>query len=257
MTNREGTPIWYELMTQHPDAAQEFYQRVIGWEFEPMPAAPGGDYRVASAEGTTVAGFIRTPEHAKAMPDMWFVYFGVDDVDASAEKVKSLGGRIDIEPSDIPKVGRFAFCTDPQGARFYLMRGNSEEDSTAFAPMKPGHACWNELVTSDQTAALDFYSKLFGWEHGGVMPMGPAGDYTFINLNGDMIGAMMDAPDPKTIPYWNFAMQVADIDKAKSAIEKAGGTVRLGPDELPDNSGWMIQADDPQGAGIMFVGARK
>jgi len=29
MTNREGTPIWYELMTQHPDAAQEFYQRVM------------------------------------------------------------------------------------------------------------------------------------------------------------------------------------------------------------------------------------
>ena len=42
-----------------------------------MPAAPGDDYRVASAEGTTVAGFIRTPEHAKAMPDMWVVYFGV------------------------------------------------------------------------------------------------------------------------------------------------------------------------------------
>lgn len=257
MTNREGTPIWYELMTHEPDAAQKFYERVMGWKFEAMPGDPDLDYRIATAKDKTVAGVVRTPEHAQSMPNMWFVYIGVEDVDASAEKVKSLGGNIEIEPTDIPGVGRFAFCTDPQGAHFYLMRGNSDEDSTAFAPMKPGHGCWNELVTSNQKAALDFYSKLFGWEHGGAMPMGPASDYTFIYHDGMMIGAMMDAQEKDTKPYWNFAMQVANIDKAKAAVEKAGGTVRMGPTELPDNSGWLIQADDPQGAMIMFVGARK
>ncbi len=257
MTNREGTPIWYELMTHDPDAAQKFYKRVMGWKFEAMPGGPEVDYRMASAKNGTVAGLMRTPEHAHAMQNMWFVYFGVDDVDASAERVKSLGGRIDIEPTDIPGVGRFAFCSDPQGANFYLMRGRSDEDSTAFAPMKHGHGCWNELVTSDQKSALYFYSKLFGWEHGGAMPMGPAGDYTFINHNGGMIGAVMDAPEKDAKSFWNFAMQVADIDKAKAAVEKAGGTIRMGPTELPDNSGWLIQTEDPQGAKIMFVGERK
>lgn len=257
MYNRHGTPIWYELMTDDPDAAQEFYGVVMAWSFDKMPGDPSLDYRIALAGKDTVAGVLKTPEHATGMPSKWFVYFGVDDVDAYAKKVKALGGSVDIEPSDIPDVGRFAFCTDPQGAHFYLMRGNSDEDSTAFAPMKPGHCCWNELVTSDQTAALDFYNKLFGWEQGGAMPMGPAGNYTFINHDGGMIGAMMDQQHKDDKPLWNFAMQVADIDKAKAAVEIAGGNVRMGPVELPDNGGWLIQIDDPQGAKIMFVGSRK
>lgn len=257
MTNRKGTPVWYELMTHDPDAAEKFYKRVMGWKFEAMPGGPDVDYRVGSAKGKTVAGVMRTPEHAQAMADTWFFYIAVEDVDAAVQTVRSLGGSVDIDPMDIPGVGRFAFCSDPQGARFYVMRGSSDEGSTAFTPMKTGHACWNELVTSDQTAAMDFYGKLFGWQNGGAMPMGPAGDYTFIDHGGEMIGGVMDAPDRQARPYWNFAMQVADIDAAKTKVEKGGGSVRIGPTELPDNSGWLIQADDPQGAKIMFVGKRK
>jgi len=258
MSNREGTPIWYELMTQNPDAAQEFYGAVMGWTFETMPGGLERDYRIASAGEAGVGGVMRAPDHAKAMPDMWFMYVGVEDVDASAGKVKSLGGRVDIEPTDIPGVGRFAFCADPQGAHFYLMRGNSDQESEAFAPMTPGHCSWNELVTSDQKAALDFYGKLFGWEHGGSMPMCEGrGDYTFIDHGGGMIGAVMDAPERGTKPFWNFAMQVADIDAAKAAVESGGGRVRTGPMELPGDGGWLIQADDPQGAKIMFTGERK
>ncbi|MEY8116915.1 VOC family protein [Falsihalocynthiibacter sp. BN13B15] len=257
MTNREGTPIWYELKTQDTNAAQSFYESVMDWTFEKMPGGQEMDYSVASAKKETVAGVMRTPVPAQGMPNMWFMYVGVEDVDASAVKVKSLGGGINIEPTDIPGVGRFAFCTDPQGAHFYLMRGTSEEDSAAFTPMKPGHFCWNELVTSDQKAALGFYSKLFGWENGGAMQMGPAGEYTFIMHDGAMIGGVMDAPEKGTQPFWNFAMQVTDIDATKETVEKAGGTVRMGPNELPDDSGWLIQIDDPQGAKIMFVGERK
>lgn len=257
MTQRNGSPIWYELITPDPDNAQQFYGSVLDWTFKPMPGGLDLDYRIAFSGDQTVAGVMQTPDHAQTMPSMWFVYIAVEDVDAAAEKVKQLGGSVDMEPTDIPGVGRFAFCADPQGAQFYLMRGESDEASTAFAPMEPGHACWNELVTSNQKAALEFYGRLFGWEHAGAMPMGPAGDYTFIGHGGVMIGAVMDAPDKKTRPFWNFAMQVGDIDAAKTAVEDGGGTVRMGPTELPDSSGWLIQTDDPQGAKIMFVGARK
>ncbi|WDR04666.1 VOC family protein [Devosia rhodophyticola] len=257
MSNRQGTPIWYELMTDQPDTARAFYGAVLDWTVEKMPGGSAAEYWIASSGSKTVAGLLKTPEHAENMPNMWFVYFGVDDVDASAKQVKSLGGRVDIEPTDIPGVGRFAFCSDPQGAHFYLMRGDSDDDSTAFSTMQPGHFSWNELVTSDQKAALEFYVSLFGWEQGGAMPMGDLGDYTFINQHGAMIGAVMNAPEKGTKPYWNFALQVADIDVAKSAVEAGGGTVRSGPNELPDNSGWLFQADDPQGAKMMFSGPRK
>lgn len=41
------------------------------------------------------------------MPPTWLGYIGVDEVDASTEKLKSLGGSVPIEPTDIPNVGRY------------------------------------------------------------------------------------------------------------------------------------------------------
>ena len=71
---------------------------------------------------------------------------------------------------------------------FYLMRGDSDGQSTAFAPMKAGHRSWNELVTSDQEAALDFYGALFGWTKTGAMPMGEMGEYAFVSITGPRSG---------------------------------------------------------------------
>jgi len=36
----------------------------------------------------------------------------------------------------------------------------------------PGAFCWVELATTDQPAAIDFYSRVFGWSANN-MPMGP------------------------------------------------------------------------------------
>ncbi len=257
MPSLDGTPIWYDLMTDAPDAAQDFYGAVMGWTFDKMPSAPGDDYRTITAkDGEGIGGIMKAPDGASFAP-VWAVYFGVADVDAMTDKVKSLGGSIHIDPRDIPGVGRFSFVADPQGAMFYLMRGNSDLDSTAFAPMTSGHCTWNELVTSDQNVALEFYSKLFGWKKTGTMPMGEMGDYTFIgNDEIEMIGAMMNGQADDARPYWNFAFAVDDLDVATEAVEKSGGSVRMGPNELPNAQGWLILVTDAQGAKVMFTGPR-
>src|SRR5690554_744185 len=256
MTNREGTPIWYELLTTAPDAAQDFYAAVTGWKFQTPPGGLERGYRLFSdADGEGIGGVMQMPEGAPFDP-IWAVYFGVEDVDASAAKVKSLGGSVHIEPQDIPGVGRFAFVADPQGATFYLMRGASDEASTAFAMEKLGHCAWNELVTSDQEAALEFYSALFGWEKSGAMPMGEMGDYTFLKCGDVDLGAMMTRQEDTKRPFWNFAFSIADIDAANAAVEAGGGTVYQGPTELPTEGDWLIQTRDPQGATAMFVGPR-
>ncbi|MFN4128880.1 MAG: VOC family protein [Paracoccaceae bacterium] len=258
MTNRDGTPIWYELMTHQPDASQAFYGRVMGWSFHSPPAGSEPDYRIfQTPEGDGIGGVMHTPDRT-SLAAIWAVYFGVSDVDAMAARVTKLGGKVHMGPQDIPGVGRFAFVADPQGATFYLMRGDSDADSTAFMPMKAGHCSWNELVTSDQVAALEFYGDLFGWIKTGAMPMGEMGDYTFIgHAEDDMIGAMMNAPQPDAAPFWNFAFTVPDIDRAKAAVEAGGGTIRHGPVELPGDQGdWLIQIDDPQGAKVMLTGKR-
>jgi predicted enzyme related to lactoylglutathione lyase len=40
------------------------------------------------------------------MPPMWGCYVTVDDVDATAEQCKVLGGSVVLPPTDIPTVGR-------------------------------------------------------------------------------------------------------------------------------------------------------
>ena len=114
---------------------------------------------------------------------------------------------------DMEGVGRMALVADPQGVPFYVMRGESDEPSTSFAPMKPGHCSWNELSTPDQDGALAFYTGRFGWEKGDVMPMGEMGGYQFIHHDGGMIGAIMTSP-PGRPAGWNFAFGVPDIDDA-------------------------------------------
>ncbi|WP_138932858.1 VOC family protein [Roseovarius arcticus] len=259
MKNSDGTPIWYELITHDPKPAQDFYGAVMEWTFSSPPGGLLRDYRTfAATDGEGVGGVMKAPADASFAP-IWAVYFAVADVDAAAQQVKALGGSVHMEPQDIPDVGRFAFVADPQGAMFYLMRGHTDAGSTAFAPMKAGHCSWNELVTSDQDAALAFYGKLFGWEKTGSMPMGKNGNYTFFGKGDvEMFGAMMNTQDEGAAPFWNFAFNVADIDSAKAAVESGGGTITHGPIELPGDQGdWMIQLNDPQGAKVMFTGKRK
>ena len=35
-----GRPLWYELMTSDPKAAETFYGKVVGWSAAPFPESP-------------------------------------------------------------------------------------------------------------------------------------------------------------------------------------------------------------------------
>jgi predicted enzyme related to lactoylglutathione lyase len=122
--------------------------------------------------------------------------------------------------------------------------------------MKAGHCQWNELQTTDQAAALAFYTGLFGWEKGGSMPMGEMGDYQFINHRGQMIGAMMNRVGNGPPPAWNFYFGVEDIDVAARAVTQKGGVIHYGPAEVPGGS-FIIVGSDPQSAMFGLVGPRK
>jgi predicted enzyme related to lactoylglutathione lyase len=54
-------------------------------------------------------------------PSHWMSYVAVTDVDATAQRVEELGGKICVPPTDIPKVGRFCVITDPTGATISLI----------------------------------------------------------------------------------------------------------------------------------------
>jgi uncharacterized protein len=59
-------------------------------------------------------------------PPHWLVYFGTDDIDAAAERIGSLGGRIVVEPMDVPG-GQILVAQDPQAATFALVAGRFDD----------------------------------------------------------------------------------------------------------------------------------
>lgn len=252
-SNRHGSFIWYELLTDDPDAAAVFYGDVIGWTASDSGQA-GMDYRFFAAQGRPVAGHMKMP-HEMGARTGWFGYIGVDDVDSAIADIEGAGGKVQMPAMDLEGVGRIAMVADPQGVSVYVMRGASDEASGSFDPTKPGHCHWNELSTPDQDGAIAFYTGRFGWEKGEVMPMGELGGYQFVHHGDGMIGAIMTSP-PGRPAGWNFAFGVPDIDAAAAKIPAGGGTIHHGPIEIPGGD-FVVMASDPQGAAFMAVGPRR
>jgi len=257
--------IWYELMTPDPKGAAAFYGAVVGWTIasERDPAAGDMDYRmIGRSDGGNAGGVLAlTPEmEAGGARPFWIGYLHVDGVDAAVDAIKADGGALQMPAMDIP-VGRIAMVTDPQGAAFYIMDptpppGSEGMESDVFSVTEAQRVRWNELATSDPEGAIAFYRKHFGWGQEGEMPMGELGAYRFIQRGDVGLGAVMPLMTGYPAPVWNFYIGVDDIDRARAAVAANGGTITNEPMEIPGGE-YAMNAIDPQGAAIGFVGPKK
>lgn len=256
MTDKHGDFIWYELQTPDPDASKAFYDQAVGWTIEARPSGPT-DYRMIDTGTGLVGGVLRlTPEMTAggAVP-RWVGYVGVDEVDASVAAVEAAGGRTLMPAHDLPGVGCLAMLADPEAKPFYVMRGASDETSTAFLPGEKsfGHAVWNELAAADPDRALAFYGAAFGWRAEGGMPMGELGEYRFFHQGDAAIGAVM--PKVMGADGWLFYFHIPDIDDAATRVRDAGGRIEQEPVEIP-GGGYSLVARDPQAVRFGLVGRR-
>ena len=116
-TPAEGVFVWDELMTSDVEGAKAFYGEVVGWESRDMDMGNGIVYVLFSIGGADRAGCAPLPPGAEGMPPAWLTYLGVEDVDATVEKAKSLGSTmVFMEPTDVMTVGRLAVIADATGA---------------------------------------------------------------------------------------------------------------------------------------------
>jgi predicted enzyme related to lactoylglutathione lyase len=118
----------------------------------------------------------------------------------------------------------------------------------------PGSFCWIELATTDQAAAKNFYSSLFGWT-ANDFPMGPGDFYTIFRLEGrDAAAGATLRPEPRAMgvpPHWMLYIETADVDEAAKKATELGGKVLAGPFDVMD-VGRMAVIQDPTGA--VFTG---
>jgi uncharacterized protein len=265
ITNTHGDFIWYELLTKDADAAGEFYAKVIGWTSTPS-GQPGMDYRFfSSGDGSDdrdgVGGYKAiTPEmEAHGARPAWIGYIGVDDVDATIEKLTAAGGAVLIPAMDLEGVGRMAMVADPQGAPFYIMRGSADETSHSFTPFEPkvGHCAWNELSSDDPAAAKAFYGELFGWTKDSEIDLGPYGKYEIMKVSGGRfaLGGMMPKVPETSESMWIYFFRVPNIDAAIAVLKANGGTLLYEAGEIPGGD-LSCKALDPDGALFGLVGPR-
>ena len=259
-----GKFIWHELVTTDVEAAQAFYTEVVGWGLMPndMNDMP---YTLLSVEGTGIAGMMTMPPEAAALGarPCWMGYVGVPDTDATLAKAQELGGRVYRPATDIPGVGRFAVIGDPHGAALCLMTPHREAAPHWPALNTPGMVAWNELMAGELEAAFAFYAALFGWVKGEAMDMGPMGLYQIFGTPGattdgtpagcEMLGGMMTKPPMLPMAFWQYYIRVESIAAAKTRLEGAGGTVLMGPMEVPGGD-WIVNALEPQGVAFSLVG---
>jgi hypothetical protein len=248
-------------MTPDPEGAKTFYDAVVGWEIGPAVEEFKGYRMIGRSDGKSAGGVMPLSDEMRehgARP-VWLGYIHVPDVDQSVASIEQAGGKTFMAPFDIPNVGRIAMVADPTGAPFYVMKpapqdANSESD--VFSPDQAEHIRWNELSTTDQDGAIDFYKRQFGWNQEGDMDMGEMGKYAFIQANGVAIGAIMRKPPQLPVSLWTYYIGVDDIDRAIDAINAGGGQVLNGPHEIPGGE-FALNAMDPQGAPFGLVGPRK
>jgi hypothetical protein len=197
---------------------------------------------------------IPTEVKAAGVKPFWAPYIEVDDVDAAAGQLKTLGGKVLMPPQDIPNVGRFAPVADPQGAVFNLYKPLAPAvNALSRDAGRPG---WFELHAQDAPKVWDFYSRLFGWTKAQAMDMGAMGVYQLFSIDNLQSGAMFNSPAAQQGSFWLIYFGVADIDEAQTRLTAAGGKVTNGPMQVPENR-WIIQASDPQGAAFALIGTRK
>lgn len=123
LINQPNSLCWNELMTRDVDKAKSFFAALFGWTYDEMPTDTG-PYSIARV-GEQRAGGMMAMEGPmwEGIPPHWMAYFAVADTDAIANRVRETGGKVCVEPTDIP-VGRFAVLEDPQGTYFSVIKLN-------------------------------------------------------------------------------------------------------------------------------------
>ena len=117
VVNEPGAMCWNELVTTDSEAAIRFYRDVFGWGSEANDMGEGYPYHLQKLGDDGVAGIMDIQPQMGEVPPNWTVYFAVEDIGATVDRARELGGDVLAGPMPSP-YGDFAVLRDPAGAVF-------------------------------------------------------------------------------------------------------------------------------------------
>ncbi|MEM7114601.1 MAG: VOC family protein [Chloroflexota bacterium] len=126
LVNIPNTLVWNELQTRAGDTSKAFYKTVFGWESQTDP----NGYVTFTQNGRFHAGMIIMDDSWDPnMPNQWGPYFMVEDVAATMEKAKTLGGNVFVPPTPAGDMGLFSVLQDPSGGVFTVIQFSGPVDA--------------------------------------------------------------------------------------------------------------------------------
>lgn len=245
MTIDAGRFTWFEYLSDDGDAAARFYGEVLPWQIHQATVA-GSPYAMIKAGEAMLGGFTKLPPGVKT--PHWLSYVSVEDIETTVKKVVAAGGKSLMDAFEIPNVGRMQPVADAQGAALMLFRAATGDLPVAKGP---GSFHWNELWSPDAKAALDFYSRAFGYTHSSMEMPGGTSYYVLENA-GVPRGGIMQSPSAAIPTHWLPYVHVADLDGTVARVGRNGGKAEGDAMTVP-GVGRFAFVRDPQGARLGLI----
>jgi predicted enzyme related to lactoylglutathione lyase len=236
-----GRFVWFEYVTHQAREAQGFFGELFGWKTR-IASVPGdGTYTMIMLRDATIGGYAEPPPK----DTHWLSYLQVADVNATAAKVKSLGGTIEEPPFAVDGMATMARVKDPAGVSFALWQPNQVDNDGDYRGIE-GSWVWNELYSDDIDESLEFYRAIAGFE---VETMrtddGPGpGRYEILKSDGKGRGGVMKMAGVR--PQWMPYVQVANADSTAERAKRLGADIK-NLETIPD-VGRIAVFIDPFGA---------
>ena len=110
-----GRPVvHWELWSQDPDKASEFYAKAFDWNINAQEMGPMKYWPVDTGNENGINGGIMKPNPGP-VPGNMCLYVLVDNLEVALERITKAGGKAMMERTEIPNVGAFALFEDPDG----------------------------------------------------------------------------------------------------------------------------------------------
>lgn len=247
---QDGVPCWTDAMFTDVEGAKRFYGEVLGWTFAEASTEYGG-YTQAFSDGKAVAAVVPPMPGQEEGPSAWCLYLRSSDVAATAERIRSSGGSVIMEPMQVGDFGSMCLAREPSGAVFGVWQPGSHAGFEKEG--EPGSYAWAEVYTREPERTDAFFPAVFPYATKRMVD--PQMDYRFFQVGEQpALGRMKMEPSdfPAEIPpYIQVYFGVPDCDAAVAAAERLGGQKVFGPMDSP--FGRFAAIVDPQGAAFAVI----
>lgn len=239
-----GTFSWAENISTDAASASAYYQELFGWSRQDVAMGENQHYTLFQLDDAKVAALMAMPPvmQETGAASFWANYVTVDDVDSLAPAVASYGGAILFGPADVGDSGRMLYMEDAAGAQLGLWQPGAHIGAGIINV--PGAMLWNELLTWDAQASMEFYWGLLGWEF-----FEAESGYIFILNQGRNNGGFLklDESFGDVAAHWRTYFHSDDIDRAIGLTRDRGGEIHFPKLEIP-GEGHFTFVSDPAGA---------